>query len=273
MPGETAAPGTPSGKTGSPRAQVAGIPFDITVRACDNTWTLVTTVSDAIQITSSDASATLPASAQLQSGTRVFTVTFNAAGTFNVLAHDLTDNTIPDGTSAAAVTQLLASFTFENISQKHKYAGLPDPTTLTARDPNGNVVTGYQGPAGLKEITSFGEGRVSPTQVTLTNGVWNGDLTMYRADETSINRGNVNKYAYDLNNPSKNGSSDPFIVHPGNFAKVQIIVPGLTPLPGSVSGYTGSPATQAVGTAFTASVYATDAYWNPLPSADNVRVT
>jgi hypothetical protein len=272
MPGETAAPGTPSGKTGSARAQVSGIPFDITVRACDNTWTLVNTVSSSIQITSSDASATLPQPAQLQSGTRTFTVTFNAAGTFNLLAHDQTDNTIPDGTSASAVTQVLASFTFESISQKHKYAGQPDATTLTARDPNGNVVTGYTGPAGLKEMTSFGEGRVSPAQVTLTGGIWSGNLTMFRADETSINRGNANKYAYDLNNPSKNGSSDPFIVHPGSFAKVQVIVPGTAPAPGEVTGYTGSPATQAVGTAFTATVYATDAYWNPLPSGDNVRV-
>jgi hypothetical protein len=273
LPGETAAPGTGSGKTGTPRAQVTGIPFNITVRACDNTWTLVTTVSNSIQITSSDASATLPQPAQLQSGTRTFTVTLNAAGNFNFLAHDQTDNTIPDGTSAMTLTQVLAAFTFESISQKHKYAGVPDPTTLTARDPNGNVVTGYTGPAGLKEVTSFGDGRVSPTQVTLTNGVWSGNLTMFRADETSINRGNVNKYAYDLNNPSKNGSSDPFIVHPGSFSKVQIIVPGQTPLPGSVSGYTGSPATQAVGTGFTATVYSTDDYWNPVPSGDNVRVT
>ena len=273
LPGETAAPGTGSGKTGTPRAQVSGIPFDITVRACDNTWNLVTSISNSIQITSSDASATLPQPAQLQSGTRTFTVTFNAGGSFNLLAHDQTDNTIPDGVSATTTCQVLASFTFENISQKHKYAGVPDATTLTARDPNGNVVTGYTGPAGMKEITSFGEGRVSPTQVTLTNGVWQGNLTMFRADETSINRGNVNKYAYDLNNPAKNGSSDPFIVHPGSFSKVQIIVPGLTPLPGSVSGFTGSPATQAVGTGFTASVYSTDAYWNPVVSADNVRVT
>jgi len=203
MPGETAAPGTPSGKTGTPRAQVSGIPFDITVRACDNTWTLTNSVSNTIQMTSSDASATLPQPSQLQSGSRVFTVTFNAAGTFNLLAHDQTDNTIPDGTSASTVTQVLASFTFESISQKHKTAGVPDGTTLTARDPNGNAVTGYQGPAGLKEITSFGDGRVSPTQVTLTNGVWSGNLTMYRADETSINRGNANKYAYDLANPTK----------------------------------------------------------------------
>ena len=273
LPGETAAPGTGSGKTGTPRAQVSGIPFDITVRACDNTWTLVTTVSNSIQITSSDASATLPQPAQLQSGTRTFTVTTNAAGNFNFLAHDQTDNTIADGVSATFASQVLASFTFESISQKHKYAGVPDATTLTARDPNGNVVTGYSGPAGLKEMTSFGEGRVTPSQVTLTNGVWTGDMTMFRADETSINRGNVNKYAYDLNNPAKNGSSDPFIVHPGPFAKVQIIVPGMTPLPGSISGYTGNPATQAVGTGFTASVYATDAYWNPVPSGDNVRTT
>jgi hypothetical protein len=273
MPGETAAPGTSSGKTGTPRAQVSGIPFDITVRACDNTWTVVPTISNSIQITATDASATLPQPAQLQSGVRTFTVTFNAAGTFHILAHDQTDNTIPDGASASVVTQVLASFTFESISQKHKYAGVPDPTTLTARDPNGNVVTGYTGPAGLKEITSFGEGRVSPAQVTLTGGVWSGNLTMYRADETSINRGNVNKYAYDLNNPAKNGSSDPFIVHPGSFAKVQIIVPGEAPLPGAVSGKTGTPATQAVGTGFTVNVYATDAYFNPLPGGDNVRVT
>ncbi len=273
MPGETAAPGTASGKTGSSRAQVAGIPFDIVVRACDNTWTTVPTVSNSIQITSSDVSATLPQPAQLQSGVRTFTVTLNAAGTFNFLAHDQTDNTIPDGTSSSAVTQVLASFTFESISQKHKYAGVPDATTLTARDPNGNVVTGYTGPAGLKEVTSFGDGRISPSSVTLTAGVWSGNVTMFRADETSINRGNVNKYAYDLTNPSKNGSSDPFIVHPGPFAKVQVIVPGEAPLPGSVSGKTGTPATQAVGGGFTVSVYATDAYFNPLPGGDNVRVT
>ena len=272
LPGETAAPGTGSGKIGSPRAQVAGIPFDVTVRACDITWNTVTTISNSVQITSSDASATLPSPAQLVSGTRTFTLTMNAGGTFSLLAHDQTDNTIPDGTSGQVLVQVLAGFTFESISQKHKYAGVADATTLTARDPNGGVVTGYAGPVGLKELTSFGDGRIAPASVTLTNGVWVGNVTMYRADETSINRGNVNKYAYDLSNPAKNGTSDPFIVHPGPFSKVQIVVPGETPLPGSVSGMTGTPAAQAVGTAFVASVYATDAYWNPLGSGDNVSV-
>jgi Big-like domain-containing protein/flagellar hook capping protein FlgD len=277
LPGETAAPGTPSGKSGSPRAQVTGIPFTVTVRACDNTWTTVTTVTNSIQLTSSDASATLPAPAQLQSGTRSFQITMNAAGSFTVLAHDQTDNTIPDGTSAAVTLQVLARFEFATISQKHKYAGVPDGTTIWARDPNGNTVTGYTGPATLREITSFGDGRIevsgtgSPA-VTFVNGTWTGNVTMYRADESSINRGNVNMYAFDPNQPSKNGTSDPFIVHPGPLSRIQLIVPGETPFPGSVSGKTGSPATQAVGTGFTVNVYATDAYWNLVPSADNVRV-
>ena len=45
LPGETAAPGTSSGKTGSPAAQTAGIPFYVTVRACDSSWELVPTVT------------------------------------------------------------------------------------------------------------------------------------------------------------------------------------------------------------------------------------
>ena len=46
----------------------AGIPFSVTVNACDDSWTLVTTVTHAIRILSSDASASLPAAAQLVGG-------------------------------------------------------------------------------------------------------------------------------------------------------------------------------------------------------------
>ena len=93
LPGETAAPGTSSGKTGTPRAQTAGMPFTITVRACDATWTTVATVTHSIQILASDASATLPSPAQLVAGVGTFNVTFNAGGTFTIFAHDQSDNT------------------------------------------------------------------------------------------------------------------------------------------------------------------------------------
>jgi hypothetical protein len=273
LPGETAAPGTVSGKTGAALQQVAGFPFDITVNACDSGWNTITTVSDAISIDATDASATVPAPAQLVSGTRVFSVTLNAAGTFTIFAHDETDNTIPDGSSSAVTVRILDHFVFSNISQKNQNAGAPMAITVTAKDPAGNTLTGYARPVQLKELTSFGDGRISPASVTPTNGVWSGNVTMYRADETSINRGNVNVYAYDAAQPSKNGTSDPFTVHPGVFSRVQIVVPGESPLPGSISGVTGTPATQSSGTDFNVSVYATDPYWNPVASGDNVRVT
>ncbi|HEU4723851.1 MAG TPA: FlgD immunoglobulin-like domain containing protein [Candidatus Eisenbacteria bacterium] len=270
MPGESAAPGTASGKTGTPRAQVSGIPFTVTVRACDDTWATVTSVTHAVKILSSDASATLPAIASLSSGTGSYQVTFNAAGNFQVFAHDEADGTIPDAASATVASQVLASFVFPTISQKHQYAGVPLATTITAKNPNGVTVTGFNGTVDLREVTSFGEGRTSPTSVTFTNGVWSGNITMYRADETNINRGNVNLIAQLPANPSVNGSSDPFLVHPGTVNRLQIIVPGQTPLPGSVSGYTGSPATQGAGTGFTVTVYATDTWWNVGPSSATV---
>jgi hypothetical protein len=273
LPGESPAPGTPSGRIGAPLAQTAGVPFQATVRACDDQWNLVPSVTDAMQLLASDASATLPAPAQLQAGVAVFTVTLNAGGTFTIYGHDQTDNTIPDGASTLVRALVLQGFAFSRITQKNQYAGGPMTVTVKAQDPNGNLVTGYSGEVSLKEITSYGDGRVSPATVTLASGTWTGPVTMYRADETSINRGNANLYAWLPAAPAKNGTSDPFTVHPGPFARVQIVVPGQAPLPGSVSGLTGSPATQAAGRAFLVGVYATDAWWNQIPSADQVRVT
>jgi hypothetical protein len=273
LPGETAAPGTASGKTGTPRAQTAGVPFSVTVRACDNTWNTVTTVTDAIQLLSSDASATLPPGAQLNNGQLVASVTFNAGGTFTIFAHDATDGTIPDGTSAGVTSLVLQGFVFSTISQKHFTAGVGETMTLRAVDAQGNTVTGYSGPVRLKETTSYGDGSTQPATVSLVNGTWSGSLAALRADETNINRGNVNFYAWLESAPGKNGTSDPFVVHPGPLARVQVLVPGESPLPGSPTGKTGTPASQAAGHAFSASVWSTDAYWNPVASADNVRLT
>lgn len=273
LPGEIPAPGTASGKSGSPQQQTVGTPFDVTVRACDATWYPVTTVTNLVALTSSDESASLPAPQSLLLGERIFTVTLNAGGSFTFTADDLSDPTIPDAVSSSVSALLLHGFEFARINQKNQYAGVPMSITLTAVDPSGHIVSGFSGPVQLKEFTSYGEGRISPPEVTLSGGSWSGQITMYRADETAINRGNVNIYAYLESDPSRNGTSDPFTVHPGPFSRVQIVVPGESPWPGSVSGLSGSPATQAAGQLFTVHVYATDAYWNPLPSADVVRIT
>lgn len=272
LPGESPAPGTATGKIGVPRAQTVGLPFNVLVRACDDAWNTDVTVTNLVRLGSTDESATLPAPTTLVAGELHLTVVMNAAGSFTVSAKDESDPTIPEAVSAAVRVYAINGFEFSRISQKNQYAGQPMPITLYAVDGNGSVVTGFSGPVLLKEITSFGEGRISPEVVNLSGGQWSGSVTMYRADETSINRGNVNIYAFLEADPSKNGTSDPFTVHPGSFARVQAVLPGQSPLPGSVSGVSGSPATQSAGQGFWVDVYSTDAYWNPVPSVDTVRL-
>jgi hypothetical protein len=273
LPGETAAPGTGSGKLGTPDDQVAGVPFTVTVRACDNSWNSVTSVTDVVSLTSTEAGAGLPGPTALTSGTVSLTVTLNAGGSFTISATDDSDPTIPEATSAPVAAMVLQGFEFSRINQKNQYAGVPMAISLWAVDPNGDTVTGYDGPVDLEQSTSYGVGRIEPAQVTLSNGAWSGNLTMYRADETSINRGNVNIDATLPSNSAVNGTSDPFTVHPGPFSRVQIVVPGQNPLPGSQSGIIGFPATQSAGQTFAVEIFATDDYWNPVPSTDVVRVT
>jgi len=271
LPGETAAPGTPSGKTGSPAAQTAGIPFYVTVRACDSNWDLVPTVTHTIRILASDNSASLPADAQLAGGTGDFLVILNAGGNFTIFAHDQQDVTIPDGSSSLVQSIILQSLEFSSISLSQT-AGVPISVTITARDPNGVLVSGFSGNVQLRELTSFGEGRISPASVTMTSGQWVGSLTVYRADATAPGSGNVFVAAEVQGHPSQSGVSNSFVVSPGPFRRLQIVVPGQTPLPGSVSGMTGVPSGQSAGQGFTVSVYATDDYWNQVSSADGVQV-
>ena len=273
LPGEAAAPGTPSGKTGVPQAQTAGVPFNVTIEACDAQWNTVTGVSDVIQTLCSDASATLPSPTQVQSGSVTLTVTLNAGGTFTVYAHDQTDTTIPDGTSSPVTALVIQGFVFSRITQKNQYAGVPFTMTLTAVDAGGRTVSGYSGTVRVKETTSYGDGFTSPATVTLSGGTWTGPITAYRADETSINRGNVNFYAWLESAPGKNGTSDPFTVHPGPAARVQVVLPGQTALPGSPTGLSGSAASQTAGQPFTVGVYETDNWWNPVAGFDAVRLT
>jgi len=100
MPGETAAPRTALGKTGTPDPQQVGILFNVTVNAVDANWNLAATADDTVDITSSDATATLPSDAALSGGTVTFSVAFSTAGTATVTASDVTDATKTANTGA-----------------------------------------------------------------------------------------------------------------------------------------------------------------------------
>jgi hypothetical protein len=103
VPGETAAPGSASGKSGTPSSQIVGTSFGVTVNAVDAYWNLIGTVSDMVGLTSSDTSATLPAAAALTAGTANPTVYFNANGTFTLTASDLTDGSKAASTSPSII--------------------------------------------------------------------------------------------------------------------------------------------------------------------------
>jgi hypothetical protein len=97
-------------------------------------------------------------------------VTFNAAGSFTVSATDESDPTVPEATSANATAYVLHGFEFARISQKNQYAGVPMSISLWAVDPVGDLVSGFTGDVRLQEITSYGDGRIEPSVITLTNG-------------------------------------------------------------------------------------------------------
>jgi len=101
MPGETAAPGTANGKTGTPTAQQAGVNFDVTVNAVDGNWNIVNYVTDTVSITSSDSGAALPPAAALAKGTGTFSVAFGSAGNYTVTATDDSDANKKAGTSSS----------------------------------------------------------------------------------------------------------------------------------------------------------------------------
>lgn len=98
VPGETAAPGTASGRTGTPTAQTAGTAFMVTVNAVDANWNMVSS-THTVRMTSSDGAATLPTDAALVAGTKTFSVTLNTAGSMTVTATDITDGSKTANTS------------------------------------------------------------------------------------------------------------------------------------------------------------------------------
>src|SRR5439155_422769 len=56
VPGETVAPGTATGKTGTPTAQAAGTAYNVTIRSVDAAWNLVSS-THTVGLTSSDSNA------------------------------------------------------------------------------------------------------------------------------------------------------------------------------------------------------------------------
>jgi hypothetical protein len=100
LPGETNAPGTISGKIGTPSAQTVANPFDLTINACDATWHIAA-CSDTVGFTSTDTTAWLPPATALVNGTVTISGNcyFGSSGTWTITATNATTLTMTPGTS------------------------------------------------------------------------------------------------------------------------------------------------------------------------------
>jgi hypothetical protein len=101
LPGESADPGSLTGKTGTPDQQSLSFPYPVTVNAVDANWFPAGYNSDhTIHLTSTDGTAGLPPNFDLVGGTASVQVTNNVSGTFTFTASDVTDPTKTSNTSS-----------------------------------------------------------------------------------------------------------------------------------------------------------------------------
>jgi autotransporter-associated beta strand protein len=287
MPGETASPGSASGKTGSPTAQTAGSSFNVTVNAVDANWNVVSTAADTVAITSSDANATLPANAALVTGTRTFSVTLKTAGTKTVTASDasnasITANTSPNTTvnaGAFAKLQILmpgetasaGSASGKTGSSSAQTAGSAFNVTVNGVDANWNVVSAA---TDTVAITSSDANATLPANAALVAGTKTFSVTLNTVGSSIYGTGRT-VTATDATDGTKTANTSPATtVNAGAFAKLQILMPGESSAPGTASGKTGTPTAQTAGTSFNVTVNAVDANWNVASTAtDTIAIT
>ncbi|MEW6536579.1 MAG: PKD domain-containing protein, partial [Candidatus Auribacterota bacterium] len=99
LPGETAYPGSGSGKTGQPTVELVGVPFEVKVNLVDAFYNPVQGRSDEVTLLSASGSATIPLFS-LTNGSAAVQVVENANGLDISLTASVSDAQIPAASSA-----------------------------------------------------------------------------------------------------------------------------------------------------------------------------
>ncbi len=105
FPGESNAPNTPSGKSGTPSTITSGDTVTLTVNAVDNTFHIIPGAVDNIHITSSDGAAIYGLDGSLVNGTGTYLIQFNTTGSQTASATDTTSTNIPTAISTTVNIQ------------------------------------------------------------------------------------------------------------------------------------------------------------------------
>ncbi|MDO8735439.1 MAG: hypothetical protein Q7K21_09835, partial [Elusimicrobiota bacterium] len=297
LPGETAVQGKwnngtnppPYGKTGTPDPRTAGTSFTATVNGVDIYWNKITSLpqsTSTIKLDTSDIYDINPTNKALTDGSTTFSVTLVTVSTYTVaVASDATVNYYPNDPSSSALvsvgpgaktrlqvlvpgeTQIPGKW--NNGVNQPPYGKTGNPDTQTAGSPfkltvNGvdnywNTVTGDN--SVQVWVNTDDNFDVEPSTQTLVSGSTAFWINL-RVTGLRKTTGYAEAGVYSM------GSSTFIPVSVGDYALLQILVPGETAVPGDVAnlGKTGAPSTRTAGTPFIITVNAVDVAYNINPS-------
>ena len=301
LPGESSAPGTATGKTGTVSAYTVGSLMNIVGFVTDKYFNVIkvppagvgannATIQLSI-LNNTDPYASLPSLTQNPTAL-TGQVTFSGntlfkATTDQFVLTDITGGHAPPWTQsvssvltaapkpAANLLLLLPSETATPGSGAPGKTGSVDPVvagstfsaTVEVVDQYYNPVTTHNA-EDLKIITSDIYGMSSATQ-TFVNGEPQGFFTLQMRTA-----GAQTATAVDVNDldpgttwtASTSPISGTFTVQPGVASQLLVVVPGETQTPGAPTGKLGSPIPQVAGQSFRVTVYQTDAEFNVVPT-------
>jgi len=281
LPGETFAEAAAPGKTGVPQPQVAGITFAVTARALDSNYYLSNTAANSVTVNTSDAYAADPAASSLVSGVGIFNITLVTGGTSQITvtaAGGLTSNTTSVFVMPAPAAKLFVLVPGESALPGSPFGKTGVASTQTAGTPfavTANLVDNYWNRINSTETATV---LLQPDDPFLTSAstqtLQNGTTVFYTTLKTATTSG-WKLTASDVDGISPlytSYTSTSVPVNSGAGAKLLVIMPNETYVPGSTSGKTGTPQARYTGVPFTVTVRATDSYYNIQTGSNPVTV-
>ena len=287
LPGETANPGSITGKKGSPTSQTAGVSFPVIVNAVDNQWNRVIGANPVVTLwTDNNYPKNLPMTRAFVNGTTTYDVILRTAEDTTVTAID-NDGVAPHyssststvfGVNPAAAVRLQILVPGENAnpgsstgkkgSPSPRTAGVPFKVTVNAVDPYFNI-----NPAAMPGVTVTTSDiyDIEPSSRTLTNGTTTFTIDLRISTITVITARDTDGVA-----PTYTLDSSPGItVNPNTPQRLLIVAPGEVHAPGHPIGKSvNTPIAQTAGAEFNVVVHVTDKFFNTTPStAPNVSIT
>ncbi len=284
MPGESYAPGTTTGKSGTASPITAGSKFTITVKTTDQYWNTVPS-THYVEIKSSDPTATVTASQLLTNGTvNITTTILRQIGLQFITATDLAAPAITSSESTtvnvikgpyAKLQILLPGETSAPGTPNGKdvtntlpqTAGVPFNVTVNAVNANWDIIT--DAPIDEIAITSSDLYAVLPLNANLSGGTQTFSVTLKAAVDKTITAKNISDALKTEN------TSSPIIVSASTINKLLVLMPGEMYAPGTPAGKTETLPNQiTAGLRFNVSVRATDEYFNTVTSINHsVKIT